>query len=65
MVRVVSAFPFLLVSCAVLLAVWIVLVALQRIRLARFIEALAVISAALTACSYLSIWGLTLGSIRW
>ena len=52
-------FPLFLLVSAALVGLWMVLVVLQWIRVARVIEALTTASALVTAILYVSRWGVT------
>lgn len=56
----VPVFPLFLLCSAALVAMWMVLVVLERIRIARVLEAVTTASALVTVYLYVSQWGLTL-----
>lgn len=63
MFAVVGAFPLFLLCSAALVAIWMVLIVLERIMAARVVEALTIGCACMSVYMYVSQWGFTLP--RW
>lgn len=60
MFEVVSAFPLFLLCSAALVAIWMVLVVLDRVVAARVVEAITIGCACMSVYMYVSQWGFTL-----